>query len=493
MSAQPTIEGPALDTTSGPPPPRVVAVFPSADAPREGPPPARPVAELPYLATAHIKLEGEWLTLDVKNEEIADIVASIYQLSGRPQLQAIADQLYQQRDQLYQQRDHPSDLEASRATLVAEVWHAERMRFDGTIRRWLIDVEDRATAITLARLRRSRADVLEEASRYLLGLPPNDPGDRGLKFGSVRLAEATPAVLELRRFLQEVSRLRLAARDALKRYYRATDPNSLIHTQYGRPDPTRVDAGRRAYLDALARLQRFVAEAARRSPLLYWVVDPSVDPVVDVTKAGGTAEELRARIVKILRRCWDASWTVQDRINAMPARTGVCTRPGNRGPEEQLADSLDDVEEAGPWRFTSVVAQALDELGWTDPSPQAVAVTRTYAEAGPLWAASLAYSVGSFAALAMVHAFCPPAGLIVDVGLTAWGVVRAALELSEQRVEFEAILDQEQSLSVDLDVRPLVAETIGFFAAPVSGAAGLVLGLLPLAVYAWPVDGPAQP
>jgi hypothetical protein len=188
----------------------------------------------------------------------------------------------------------------------------------------------------------------------------------------------------------------------------------------------------------------------------------------------------------------------KERISAMPARANL--RPGGGALEEELAAHLDEEDEAGPWRFPSLVDQALDELGWSYPALQAIAVSRAYAETGPSWAASLAFSGGSFGALA-VHTFFPAQAVLVAVVLATSGVVsaveegmeRPVEEGMERLVEFHAVLNQERALTAPPDTRAGAAEIIGLFTAPVRGAAGLVLGLLPLAVHTWPVDGLPQP
>jgi hypothetical protein len=147
----------------------------------------------------------------------------------------------------------------SNAEAVADLWDAECARLDGTIRRWLVDVEDRATTITLARLRRSRADVLAEGPRYLTGLDETDPRGRRVRFDDARLAQ-TPAVDELRAFLQRAAEVCLEAREALGRYDRALDPWYSLQL-----DPARVDSARRDYLGKLPTLRHFVGDAARRS------------------------------------------------------------------------------------------------------------------------------------------------------------------------------------------------------------------------------------
>jgi len=79
------------------------------------------------------------------------------------------------------------------------------------------------------------------------------------------------------------------------------------------------------------------------------------------------------------------------------------------------------------------------------------------------------------------------------VVLATSGVVSAVEEGMERLVEFHAVLNQERALTASPDTRAVAAKIIGLFTAPVLGAAGLVLGLLPLAVHTRPVDGSPQP
>jgi hypothetical protein len=339
-------------TIPGPPPPRMVVVGLAPSPPRErvavtklrltGPPP-------PRHGEVAVKLEGEPLLLTADPELIASEVASIYELAGRPHLEVISDQLRASRPSrreddrtlpITQQRVNPLEqVEClrSNAEAVADLWDAECARLDGTIRRWLVDVEDRATTITLARLRRSRADVLAEGARYLTGFDETDPRGRRVRFDDARLTQ-TPAVDDLRAFLQRAAEVCLEAREALGRYDRALDPWYSLQL-----DPTRVDSARRDYLGRLA------TSGTSSATLL-------AAPLLDCRSVGRprrrrqgrryAREKLRHRIIKILRQSWDASWTVQELISAMPARANL--RPGWGAPEEELAAHLDDEDEAGP-------------------------------------------------------------------------------------------------------------------------------------------------
>ncbi|MER6176312.1 hypothetical protein [Streptosporangium sp. NPDC001681] len=459
----------------------------AAPDPEPGGPPERAANR---IARVNVRLEGEMLELTSQRERTRGLVTTIYQLLDRPGLLAISDQLRRAVAAL------PAPLGSARLPLtgarvtamgavtaigsdvvqVADLWEDELGALDARITGWLIAVEDRATTIALRRLRSSREDVVKERDRYLTRLPPADPLARDLPLRGGRLA---PAAAELRSFLQEVARLRIDARAAL------AEMNQVLQRTV--PPHTEVLLARNAVLQKVAVVHRYIAEAARTSPLLYWIVDWAADPVIDQARGGGPDEILYDRIAAALRECWNSAWIVQDRLGATPART---TAKDERGtPEGRVGGTVDDVGKAGPWRFATVVQQAVAELGWAGPTPQAAAVARVMEAAGETWDRSFGFAAGSFALSMAVHTIIPPAGLAVDLVIAGVEVLAAMCRYSERAQEYPAILDQRHSLIQPPSGQDLAAAVIGMMVAPIDGAAGVLANLLPVHIATWTPTG----
>jgi hypothetical protein len=441
-----------------------------------------------------VRVSGDPLEVTTDRERTVTLVSSIYQLLGRPGLWSIAEQL---RAQVAAAGPRGSArLPITRAAVsgmgtvsavrnetvaVADLWDDEVDRLDSVISAWLVAVEDRATAIALARLRASRANALEARDRYFAGLPPATVLDRRLP---LRGGTLTEAARDLRPFLRDVAALRIEAREALRRFVEMAQPH------VDRPPMERVDAARREAIEQIAVVHRFVADAARPAPLLHWIVDWEAEPVIDFDRRGGTDDELAERIRSILRRCWEASWTVNDRVSAMPART---TAGGGEGtPEERVGETLSDEDEGGVWRFAPVVTRALDDLGWSWPSPQATAVSRVMEHAGDTWNSSFAFAAGSVALSVAVHVVFPPAGAVVDLVIGTVNLVATMAQAAERRTEFAAVFDQREALVEPPTGQDVAAALVALVASPYEGMAGVVANALPVVVQVWTPASPAS-
>ncbi|MFF8360305.1 hypothetical protein ACF063_43380 [Streptomyces chartreusis] len=464
-----------------------LVVAQASDSGPEGVPRAGATVRRPPNGTARltVRLEGELLELTLDRERTQSLVTTVYQLLDRPGLAAIGAQLSDASaaSSLPSGSRHlpltgtrvsgmgaVADVRAGDRA-VADLWEEEVSRLDRRISGWLIEVEDRATSIVLRRLRDSRAAAVRERDRYLTGLPTADPNARNIPLAD---AQPGPAAEQLRMFLQEVARLRTEARAALTEFTRLAGRGVPHHE---------VLSARNEVLQKIAIVHRYVAEAARTSPLLYWIVDWEAEPVIDLDRRGGSDLILCLRVVDALRRCWRSSWAVQDRVAAMPARSSANAHGPT--PEQRVGDTIEDVDEAGPWRFPTVIQQALDELGLAGPTPQAAAVSRTMAAAGGPWNQSLSFAAGSFALSTAVHAILPPAAVVVDYALGAVDLFAEIGRHGERTQEHEAILDQAQALTPRPSGQEVAAAVIGMLIAPLDGTVGLLMNALPTAVSTW--------
>jgi hypothetical protein len=468
------------------PSPTIVTFGPSPDA--GSPPATKPSAR---LVSVPVKLGDDTIELTTDPERMATLVETIFQLLGRSGLRDISVQVAAMKPpptrpdavRLPITRSRITgfgvlDVLRSPAVEIADLWHAEVRRLDATISGWFKAIEDRATEIVLPRLRASRRDVLSSRDRYFAGLAQaNVLVDRTLP---LRGGALTQRADELRTFLHDVAERRIKAQAAMDDFHRMAEPH------FDRPPQETIEAAGKDVVEQIHSVHRFVTDAAKTEPLLYWLVDWEADPVIDLEGRGGNDAMFAERIGQILRRAWTNSWTVQDRVAAAPARL-LATGEGT--PEERLGDTLNDEDRAGPWRFPLIVAQALEDLGWADPSPQAASVSAAMAAPGGTWTTSFSFFGATLALSIASHVACPPFGVAVDVLIGTANLLAAIAKVEEHRVEYTAIFDQRQSIASSPEGREVAAAVAGVVTTYLSQDMGifkaLIFNLVPALVISW--------
>lgn len=349
--------------------------------------------------------------------------------------------------------------------------------------RQLKDVEETAIRIIQRRLEVSRAQVRAEANRYLTGFDSDalfaDP-KKELKFPSSTQLSPLPNTQKLREDLTPINNL--------KQELEILEFASRIKEVKERPD-----ASLNNKIQVLKeRYARLVHDLGKHSPILHWI--GGTDPENNA--------ELRKTIMRELEKTWNSALAVEQRLKERPA---AALEYGTEWPTEQLGSrikgvetqfqaveipysrpvdsmgfmlQINQVDKRGPWAYPRIIAEAIEELGWSPPSLETTAVEEVFSHAAASgMRAALGESFFLMAVGAALHAI-PPVGLAADILIGTYETVVALDEYERESEDFRAMLDPADALALPPGFLPVFAAIVG--ALPfIPGKAQLFVGVLP--------------
>jgi hypothetical protein len=420
------------------------------------------------------------ITLTLDQAEVRSTVESLHWLDGWPGVELVQSGLSGAAN-LVARYERPA-MDYSR--LAQRLWREASRQHALVVQDWLQAIDSRANFLCRTLLEESKKQIAATARRYFDKLADASFGQAGIDFSKASLR--TTAGGPVQALQKALGSLEPSARQVFTKWTNTPPMEMTEHP--GIPiDPSRYEerlARLAEYADALLTHQIVVSDHSVEDPLVSWVVgETAAEERADRLRilAKSTAE-LEPVIQLVLERAWRSAGAVLGRLDRLPSNVPA----GSGGwPEDSVAASLSEGESAGVWRYPRFVRRAMEDFGWSAPSPQEAAVRRIYESSGADWSRLFQVTGAQLACAAAAQAVAAPLAAVVDLVFAGFAVFAAYEDYELRLDDHYAVFDPARSLAAPPDAWRIAGELIGAVFAPArsahavaGGIAGAMVGMM---------------